>query len=547
MTLPKLALHGLDTVQHGRRVAESINNILDHSADDWRRQTKAEMEADVLPQNTAFPPGDIRRYGAGEAETPTNNVAAIKRAISANDWVLIPIRVEVNAAVALHSDLEIEFQGVGEMVMSAGVTTEYMVTGNAVSNIVIWSPKITGNGEPGLSSVRLVDCQNVRIIGGSITKAGAMALLLFSCSNVRVRECELSDNYFYGIDDRDGIANRYVENRFSLNGNTGVASNAGGRGINLWRCNDCVVAFNRFVASTEYGFRIYSEAADSLASTGNRIVSNFFLDNERADLVLYDESLAGSLVLENIVSGNIAIRSTNPGLDCSFLLHGGNNDITDNHVYKEGVHGDFVAFATYYGINQRIKDCSAHNLRDALQFSNSEDCVVDNMEGVGVGSVAGAAGIVGQRNVIKNSRFTHGGAGTSDVGIVNYNATGRNTIDRCTLDGFDIGIYIGEEAVTLTGNKTLNSTTAGIRKDGDGQAGQELVGNIWDSANPALMQFLDRKAAGTAVLYATNAPAARTWAVGDRTYNSAPAAGQPKSWVCTVAGTPGTHTSEGNL
>lgn len=46
---------------------------------------------------------------------------------------------------------------------------------------------------------------------------------------------------------------------------------------------------------------------------------------------------------------------------------------------------------------------------------------------------------------------------------------------------------------------------------------------------------------------ASAAPTTGTWAVGDRVFNSAPAIGQPKSWVCTVAGTPGTWVSEGNL
>jgi len=46
---------------------------------------------------------------------------------------------------------------------------------------------------------------------------------------------------------------------------------------------------------------------------------------------------------------------------------------------------------------------------------------------------------------------------------------------------------------------------------------------------------------------ASAAPTTGTWAVGDRVFNSAPAIGQPKSFVCTVAGTPGTWVSEGNL
>jgi hypothetical protein len=55
------------------------------------------------------------------------------------------------------------------------------------------------------------------------------------------------------------------------------------------------------------------------------------------------------------------------------------------------------------------------------------------------------------------------------------------------------------------------------------------------------------------VSYASAAPASSganlgtSWARGDRVINLSPAVGQPKGWVCTVAGTPGTWVSEGNL
>lgn len=45
----------------------------------------------------------------------------------------------------------------------------------------------------------------------------------------------------------------------------------------------------------------------------------------------------------------------------------------------------------------------------------------------------------------------------------------------------------------------------------------------------------------------TQPPAANGFAVGTITKNIAPAVGSPKGWVCTVAGTPGTWVSEGNL
>lgn len=47
--------------------------------------------------------------------------------------------------------------------------------------------------------------------------------------------------------------------------------------------------------------------------------------------------------------------------------------------------------------------------------------------------------------------------------------------------------------------------------------------------------------------YKSAVPSTGTWSVGDRVFNSVPSVGQPKGWVCTVAGTPGTWVSEGNL
>jgi hypothetical protein len=49
------------------------------------------------------------------------------------------------------------------------------------------------------------------------------------------------------------------------------------------------------------------------------------------------------------------------------------------------------------------------------------------------------------------------------------------------------------------------------------------------------------------VAYNSASPSTLLWERGDRVINSAPTVGQPKSWVCTVTGVPGTWVSEGNL
>jgi len=72
MPLQKLPVVDLDNVNHRRRARETINQVLDHSFDDSRRQLDAEKLAGVTPINAAFPPGDIRRYG-GNGDGTTNN------------------------------------------------------------------------------------------------------------------------------------------------------------------------------------------------------------------------------------------------------------------------------------------------------------------------------------------------------------------------------------------------------------------------------------------------------------------------------------------
>lgn len=77
--------------------------------------------------------------------------------------------------------------------------------------------------------------------------------------------------------------------------------------------------------------------------------------------------------------------------------------------------------------------------------------------------------------------------------------------------------------------------------------------NGWYAATPTILNSSGAKlinfygTLGRAITYGTAAPVAGAWSVGDRVYNQTPAIGQPKSWVCTVAGTPGTWQSEGNL
>ena len=99
-------------------------------------------------------------------------------------------------------------------------------------------------------------------------------------------------------------------------------------------------------------------------------------------------------------------------------------------------------------------------------------------------------------------------------------------------------------------------TAAGVEGDVRGNKWTSYAVDLADSFSGSRQMY----SFGADVISDTNAFGSRTFAidaiasrisrwyvVGDRFINAAPAAGQPKSWVCTVAGKVGTFVSEGNL
>ena len=115
----------------------------------------------------------------------------------------------------------------------------------------------------------------------------------------------------------------------------------------------------------------------------------------------------------------------------------------------------------------------------------------------------------------------------------------------------------------ISGNIIINGTsTAGIQLTA-GNTVQNYVSNnilssfIYDQGTNIIFGNLggtgvtpntNKFTLGLMTFYFSNTvPVAGTYKLGDRIINNNPAVGQAKGWVCTVAGTPGTWVSEGNL
>ena len=104
----------------------------------------------------------------------------------------------------------------------------------------------------------------------------------------------------------------------------------------------------------------------------------------------------------------------------------------------------------------------------------------------------------------------------------------RNIVSNCNT-GFVVRANSNNVTVPLVDNRFIN-TTSEFGADGFFDCGR-----------------ITQKAGQRLMWESTSVPAVGSWAVGDRSQNRTPVVGDPKAWVCTVAGTPGTWVSEGNL
>jgi hypothetical protein len=489
----------------------------------------------------------VKDFGAvgDDSNDDTAEIQAAITSLSAGGVLYFPPGTyKVSAALNLVSNLTMEFAGGAKLKHASGVTTEYILRGATKDNLVFRDMVIEGNGAFGLSAVYLTSGNNILFDNCTITKSGSMAILHDTCTFVKVQNCDLSSNYYYGVDERNGTGNKYINNRFFQNGITGVATSTGGRGINIWKSIDTYVAGCRFAGNNEYGFRLYSEAADTPDNRGCRLSDCYFRDNTGGDIVIYNES---DQVIRHTISGCIVETTINAALGAQITLQGDNTHVVNTHVHKSGAIGTGAAFVCYQANQISLIGCSATNFNEAFSFGASTNVVIDSCLGDTIAVVSTTTTGSGIR--VKNSHFIHGGVGVSDVAIINYNATGKNYYEGNIFSGFHTGIYIASEAVAIFRNTTTSSGFAGLRLSGNNFSLLECGENSWDITAPYLLSAMTKTVStyDRATTVYNIAPTTLTWAVGDRCYNEAPAVGQPKSWVCTVAGTPGTWVSEGNL
>jgi hypothetical protein len=217
VSLQKLPLVGLDDPNQRRRQVETINNITDFTFDDSRRRTTAEIAAGVTPTNYAYPPGDVRRYGAvGDSNGTTGNgtddtaafQAAINYAKQSSGRVFIPSPVSGDfyriTAPLDGTGVAVAFEIAGESMLDTAIFADF----TSVSRIAFMN---FGNTSGIRSRPHLHD---FRIKGRGNTSTSTKVIGIY-CEYTS-EQTSIQNIYVHGFEDGVMIANDYATKILNL-------------------------------------------------------------------------------------------------------------------------------------------------------------------------------------------------------------------------------------------------------------------------------------------------------------------------------------------
>lgn len=187
-----------------------------------------------------------------------------------------------------------------------------------------------------------------------------------------------------------------------------------------------------------------------------------------------------------------------------------------------------------FGITKATYGIYADIQSSAIQFDIADNTLVgfDNTTATtansGIFIRNWSANILCRGNKVE--RYYNGVGSDSYCNVRSTNRFRGNRFKGCNV-AYQVGYSTGGNVITE--GDILVSTT-------NYQSPALLAGNR--AAYPGMISENN-----TATVFFNAAMTAGSWLVGDRVQQSVPAVGSPKGWMCTVAGSPGTWVSEGNL
>lgn len=272
------------------------------------------------------------------------------------------------------------------------------------------------------------------------------------------------------------------------------------------------------------------------AGSSDSISNNVIVDCSNVGIkVSPDYALSLSTAPRAVFSGNVIARTTGSGM------------LFTNKPYGYLVTGNRIIGSTSYGIEFQTTNSSS-DIGNCYFVGNHIEQTSGSVAAMQLDSVYCTT----YGNVVSNNKLI--GVDNTTVSVLN---AGVYTRGKCTVQGNHIqkfyhGVIFDESGSTrdLTFNVRNNTFVACNRgiTGGQGTGTRIVTDNVFDTVTTKVSGCFEGLVVNDRVqVSGTATPVANTWAVGDYLRRSDSTVGAPKGYYCTVAGTPGTWVSEGNL
>lgn len=416
---------------------------------------------------------------------------------------------------------------------------------------------------------------DVLIDNNIITNAPISGIIVETTTGVVIKNAVITRNKISGITNKSAVAQSGIGiTLFASNTGSGVEnaiiskniiSNCESMGLSITPHVQGVVYSGKVVVSgniidtiTRGGSSTWQGYGAGIELIGKNIVCSGNIIKETTRYGITITGVVDSVVSDNTIKSSVSSALFNGiyigGSSLATVGSNSNVSVSNNRIYFDGDttnQGLGIVFILHDAVNVRVADTKM----------SITDNSITGMFYMGLGMHYLSDDVVVRGNNINVS--TSSQAGNRAAYISGARTTFENNVLRAASGKVPAEInwvpasgYISN--LVLRGNTTLHATDSvayNIYKAIDYCA---MIGNVsvLDSGASVTIHFTSNNAANLSAItdsgnswnYAAAVPSGTDyWVVGQKVINSAPAVGQPKGWLCTVTGTPGTWVSEGNL
>lgn len=387
-------------------------------------------------------------------------------------------------------------------------------------------------------AIALINCTKFTISGivFDANSTTSTHLTLDGCSHGAVMGCEFTGNKAASTVQYSICAPLSNRMRFNNNHFNAVSSGVYTSGSSVSIVGNTVYDWGNTLTS----YFVNASAATGLNVSGNTV------DCASASLNTF---VKADSCYQFVSSGNVA-KVSRYGYNLTsmdrFSIVGNHlecNTLTEA-AYVAGTHGSITG-NSFRECNKGVYSTKLTNTTISANTITGDGIIGSGAVEAGVKIVGNASDGIRSVSIIGNTIRGFSSTGCAGIWVQVGAGTASNIVisgNNCATNNYGLSIFgpVGSEfsGVVVTGNY-LNTIDCNLPR-----TSLQTSGNygVWSSTGPYDL-INDRNV----TTFRTAAPTTGYWYAGDRCVNSSPTVGQPKAWVNTADGIPGTWVSEGNL